>query len=174
MENESDTDSDAPFVLSYATICDIIKPVLGDTKIPFAVKKGAQGISNSLEGEFGVNVTEVHAVTDLTVQTGAVSVSNQVSLTTMAKVQTKDSVLGLVIPYINKGEKPKDLVISKNRCKAVHRCLLQFDHLLLKQGVLHQIYTTDDVESHQLVLPKIYHEAVLCMLHDGFGHQGLD
>ena len=44
----------------------------------------------------------------------------------------------------------------------------------MKQGVLHWIYITNDVESHQLVLPREYHEAVLHMLHDVYGHQGLD
>ena len=91
-------------MLSYATICDIIQPVLGDTKIPFAVKKEAQGISNSLEGEASVIVPEFHVVPNLTVQTSAVSVFDQMSLTTMAKAQIKDSVLGLVIPNIHKGE----------------------------------------------------------------------
>ena len=52
--------------------------------------------------------------------------------------------------------------------------MLQFDQLVLKQGVLHQIYITNDVASHQLVLPLKYHKAVLCMLHDDYGHQGLD
>ena len=52
--------------------------------------------------------------------------------------------------------------------------MLEFDQLVLKEGVLHQIYITNDVESHQLVLPLKYHEAVLHMLHDDYGHQGLD
>ena len=30
------------------------------------------------------------------------------------------------------------------------------------------------MESHQLVLPLEYHKAVLCILHDDYGHQGLD
>ena len=38
MESVSDNDSEDPAMLWYATICDIIKPVLGDTKIPFALK----------------------------------------------------------------------------------------------------------------------------------------
>ena len=46
--------------------------VLGDTKIPFAIKKEAQAISKSLEGES--NAPEFHAVPDLTVQTSAVLV----------------------------------------------------------------------------------------------------
>ena len=43
----------------------------------------------------------------------------------------------------------------------------------MKQGVLHQIYITNDVESHLLVLPKEYHQAMFCILHDDYGHQGL-
>ena len=152
LESDSDTDSDDQIVLSYATICAIIKPVLEDTKILFAIKKEAWGISNSLEGEIGMNVPEFHAVSDLTVHISAVSVFDQVSLATMAEAQTKDSVLGLVIPYVHKGE-TKGSVISKIRCKAVCKYLLQFDNLILKQCVLHQIYITNDVESHQLVLP---------------------
>ena len=80
---------------------------------------------------------EFNAVPDLTVQTSAVSVFDQVPLATMAKAQSKDSVLGLVIPFVHKGVKPKGLVISKIRCKAAQKYLLQFNHLVLKQGVLH-------------------------------------
>ena len=165
-------DSDDPVMLSYATVCDTIKLVLGDTKIPFNIKKKAQAASNLLEGE--KSMPEFHAIPDLTAQTSAVSVFDQVPLATMAEAQCKDSVLGLVIPYICKGVKPKGLVIAKIRCKAAQKYLLQFDRLVLKQGVLHCIYISNDVETHQLVLPLEYHETVLCMLHDDYGHQGLD
>ena len=50
LESDSDSNSDDPVILSYATICDIFKPVLGDTKIPFNIKKKAQAASNLLEG----------------------------------------------------------------------------------------------------------------------------
>ena len=50
LESDSDSNSDDPVMLSYATICDIIKPVLGDTKILFNIKKKAQAASNLLEG----------------------------------------------------------------------------------------------------------------------------
>ena len=102
-------------MLSYATICDIIKPVLGDTKISFIIKKKAQAASNLLEGE--KSMPKLHAIPILTAQTSAVLVFNQVPLATMAKAQLKDSVLGLVIPYIHKGVKPKGLVIAKIRLK---------------------------------------------------------
>ena len=104
LESGSDTDSEDPVMLCYATICIIIKPVLGDYKIPFIVKNEAQTISNTLEGEISENVSELHEVPNLTVQTSAVSVFDQVSLATLAKAQTKDSVLGLVIPYVHTGK----------------------------------------------------------------------
>ena len=114
----------------YATVCNIIELVLGGIKIPFNIKKEVQAASNLLEGEN--NVAKFHAVPDLTVQTSAVSVFNQVPLATMAKAQRKDSVLGLVIPFVHKGVKPKCSVIAKIRCKAAHKYFLQFDHLILK------------------------------------------
>ena len=46
LESDSDSNSDDPVVLSYATICTTIKPVLGDTKILFDIKKKAQAASN--------------------------------------------------------------------------------------------------------------------------------
>ena len=42
LESDSDSNSDDPVMLSYASICNIIKLVLGDTKIPLEIKKEAQ------------------------------------------------------------------------------------------------------------------------------------
>ena len=120
---KSDSDIDGPVMLSYVTICTIIEMVLGDTKIPFDIKKKVQAASNLLEGEN--NVPKFFAVPDLTVQTSAISVFDQVPLATMAKAQSKDSMLGLVIPFVHKGVKPKGLIIAKIRCKAAHKYLLQ-------------------------------------------------
>ena len=78
-----------------------------------------------------------YGIPNLTAKNSAVSVFNQVPLATMAEAQCRDSVLGLVIPYIHKGVKPKGLVIAKIRCKAAQKYLLQFDRLVLKQVVLH-------------------------------------
>ena len=113
LESKSDTDSEDPVMLSYTTICDIIKPVLRDSKILFVVKKEAQEISSSLEGEISENGPKLHEVPNLTVQTSAVSVFDQVAPATMAEAQTKDSVLGLVIPYVCKAENQRALSFLK-------------------------------------------------------------
>ena len=94
-DDDSDNDSSDPVVLSYATICDIIKLVLGDTKILLNIKKKVQAASNLSEGE--KNMPECHAIPTLTAQTSAVSVFNQVPPATMTKAQLKDSVLALVL-----------------------------------------------------------------------------
>ena len=83
-DDDSDNDSSDPVMLSYATICDIIKPVLGNTKIPFTIKKKAQAASNLLEGERSM----LYAIPDLTAQTSAVSVFDQVPPATMAEAPT--------------------------------------------------------------------------------------
>ena len=113
MESISDNDSEDPVMLLYDIICDTIKLVLKDTKIPYIVKKEAQAISNALEGEIGVNVPKLHEVPNLTVQTSAVSVFDQMSLATMAEAQTIDSVLGLVIQYVCKGENQRACPFQK-------------------------------------------------------------
>ena len=110
MENTSDNDSEDSVMLLYATIYDTIKSVLQDTRIPYTVKKEAQVINNALEGEVSTNVPELHKYLILLYRP-AVLVFNQVSPATKAKVQMKDSVLGLVIQYVHKGEKPKGSVI---------------------------------------------------------------
>ena len=50
-DNDSDNDSSDPVVLSYATICDIIKPVIGNTKIPLNIKKSTSSKQFARRGE---------------------------------------------------------------------------------------------------------------------------
>ena len=50
LESDSDSNSEDPVVLSYATVCTTIKLVHCDTKIPFDIKKKAQAASNYWKG----------------------------------------------------------------------------------------------------------------------------
>ena len=40
--------------------------------------------------------------------------------------------------------------------------------------MFHCLYINNDVEYEQLVLPQVYHTAVLQTIHDDYGPQGLD
>ena len=104
----------------------------------------------------------------------SVSVLYQVTPEDMVEEQKRDSILGLVCPYVTAREKLKSLAIAKIKSKAVRKYLLQFDILTFKQGVLHWLYINNDVEYHQMVLSLNYQEQVLQMLHNGQGHQGIE
>ena len=67
----------------------------------------------------------------------SVSVLNQVIPEDMLEEQKRDSILGLVCPYVIAGEKIKLSAIAKIKSKAVFKYLLQLDRLTFKQGVLH-------------------------------------
>ena len=66
------------------------------------------------------------------------------------------------------------MTIAKIKSKAVRKYLLQFDRLTIKKGLLHNLYINNDVEYHQMVLPVKYKTQVLCLLHDGQGHRGIE
>ena len=61
-DNDSDNDSSDPVMLSYATICNIIKPVLGDTKIPLTIKKKAQAAGTETRSSHIRTVTVIQSV----------------------------------------------------------------------------------------------------------------
>ena len=103
-----------------------------------------------------------------------VSTFEHVTPKQMAEEQQKDPTLDLVYQLVTAGEKPKTLAIAKIKSKAVRKYLLQFNRLILKKGVLHQLYIHNDVEFHQMVLPIKYQAQVLWLLHDGQGHQGIE
>ena len=101
----------------------------------------------------------------------SVSVLNQVTPEDMVEEQKKEPILRLVCPYVTAGEKLKSSAIAKIKPKAVQQCLLQFDRVTFKQGVLHHLYTNNDIKYHQMILPIMYQVQVLQILHDGQGHQ---
>ena len=144
MEINSDNDSKDP------VICNHLWHHWAGTERhqnPIKYKKETQAISNALEGEVSIMHQSYMKYLILLYRTCSLSF-NEVSPATMAKAQTKDSILGLVIQYVHKGDKPKGSMISKIKCKAVQKYLLQFIWLVMKQGVLHWIYLSSDVESH--------------------------
>ena len=92
----------------------------------------------------------------------------------MAEEQQKVTTDKLVHQQVIAGKKPNTLPIATIKSKAVRKYLLQFDRLAIEKGVLHWLYIYNDVEYHQMVLPMKYQVQVLCLLHNGQGHQGIE
>ena len=92
----------------------------------------------------------------------------------MAKYQHQDNQIAPIITYVEQDQKPSKKVTYQIRSKLARKLALQWDRLILKQGILHRLYIFNEIEYHQLVLPQRYHHKVLTALHDHMGHQGID
>ena len=91
----------------------------------------------------------------------------------IVKEQAKYLILELVIQYVLKGEKLKGWVIAKIGSKAPHKHLLLFERLEMKWCVSYCLCISNGIESNQLVLPTVYHQAVIQILYDDYSHWGL-
>ena len=169
MNRESGSDCHEVEVISYSLVWKVVDKYLNTTKVPDDLNKEALSISCMIQP-----IMEEEDVEEIQGMLNSVSVLNQVTPENMAEEQKRDPVLGLVCQYVTAREKLKTLAISKMKSKAVLKYLLQFDRLTFKQGVLHQLYISNDVEYHQTILPLKYQAQVLQMLYDGQGHQGIE
>ena len=88
--------------------------------------------------------------------------------------QRQDNQISPIIEYVEKKSKPPKKFTYQIRSKLARNLALQWDRLILKQGVLHQLYIFNEIKYHQFVLPQRYHRKVLKALHDNMGHQGID
>ena len=84
----------------------------------------------------------------------AVSVFDQVTPEDIGTEQHKNPILELVCVCVTVRvrERLKLSAMSKLKLKAVTKYLLQFDRLTFKQGGMHHLYISNDVEFHQMVL----------------------
>ena len=165
-DTESDTDSDEWETISYGAMVDLFNDCLQTTKIPWQIKASVQTECQRLEEE-GV-------VPSIEVSTSSVSLFNQVTPDMMAVHQKADGNIAPAYFAVEKDRKPSSIKIHRVRSKGSRKLLYQYDRLIIKKGVLHRIYSFNDVEYHQLVLPRIYRDSVLKSVHDDFGHQSLD
>ena len=103
-----------------------------------------------------------------------VSLFDNVTPKEMAEFQRQDNHIAPIFTYVKQDQKPSKKATFQIRSKLARKLALQWDILILKQGVLHQLYIFNKMEYHQLVLPQRYHCKVLTALHDHIGHQGID
>ena len=92
----------------------------------------------------------------------------------MAEHQCQDNQISPIIEYVEKDQKPSKKFTYQIRSKLSPKLALQWDWLILKQGVLHWLYIFNKIEYYQLVLPQRYHWKILTALHNHMGHQGID
>ena len=108
------------------------------------------------------------------VATGMVNLFDSITPREMAEFQRQDNQITPILTYVKQDQKLSKKVTYQIRSKLAHKLALQWDRLILKQGVLHRLYIFNEMEYHQLVLPQRYHHKVLTALHDHMGHQGIE
>ena len=108
------------------------------------------------------------------VATGMVNLFDSITPKEMAELQRQDNQIAPIVTYVKQDQKPSKKATYQIRSKLACKLALQWDRLILKQGILHRLYIFNKMEYHQLVLPQRYHRKVLTALHDHMGHQGID
>ena len=143
----------------------VISELVGGTKIDKKLKDCIQVMDIAKEKLNGKTIE---------VATGMVSLFNSIIPKEMAEFQHQDNQIAPILTYVEQDQKPSKKVMYQIRSKLAHKLALQWDRLILKQGVLHRLYIFNEIEYHQLVLPQRYHRKVLTALHNHMGHQGID
>ena len=147
-------------------MCETLDIPLGGTKLSRELRARLQTVDMAH--------VELGEVESIEVTTNYVSVFNTVLPEIMAQYQRADNQIGPVIKWVESGTPPSKSDLYQIRSKLTRKMLYQFDRLILKEGVLHPLYTDQDMEFHQLVLPQRYHSKILKAVHDDMGHQALD
>ena len=143
----------------------VISELVGGTKIDKKLKDRIQVTDVAKEKLNGKTIE---------VATGMVSLFDSITPKEMAEFQRQDNQIAPIFAYVEQDQKPSKKIIYQIRSKLARKLALQWDRLILKQGVLHRLYIFNEMEYHQLVLPQRYHRKVITALHDHMGHQGID
>ena len=143
----------------------VISELVGGTKIDKKLKDRIQ-VTDVAKEKLDGNTIEV--------ATGMVSLFDSITPQEMVEFQRQDNQIAPIFAYVKQDQKPSKKATYQIRSKLARKLALQWDRLILKQGVLHRLYIFNEMEYHQLVLPQRYHRKVLTALHDHMGHQGID
>ena len=143
----------------------VISELIGGTKIDKKLKDHIHVMDIAKEKLNGKTIK---------VATGMVNLFDSITPKEMAEFQRQDNQITPILTYVKQDQKPSKKVTYPIRSKLARKLALQWDRLILKQGILHQLYISNEMEYHQLVLPQRYHHKVLTALHNHMGHQGID
>ena len=151
--------------ISSAEFNQAISELVGGTKVDKKLKDRIHASDLAKEEMEGKNIE---------IATGMVGLFDSVTPKEMAEYQHQDNQISPILEYVEKDQKPPKKFVYQIKSKLSRKLALQWDRLILKQGVLHRLYIFNEIEYHQLVLPQRFHRKILVSLHDHMGHQGMD
>ena len=83
------------------------------------------------------------------VATGMVSLFDSITPKEMAEFQRQDNQIAPIFTHVKQDQKPSKKVTYQIRSRLALKLALQWDRLILKQGVLHRLYIFNKMEYHQ-------------------------
>ena len=138
---------------------------------------GGVKISNDLRERIeivGSTYEDIGEGGSLKVQSNMVDLFSHITPDQMAEYQKSDNQIGPILQWVQEGKVPSKSVLYQVKSKYTRKLFYQLNRLILKKGVLHRLYIDEDMEQHQLVLPRRLQGRVLRAIHDDMGHQGLE
>ena len=130
--------------ISSAEFNQAISELVGGTKIDKKLKDRIHAVDLAKEKMEGNNIE---------VATGMVRLFDNVTPKEMTEYQHQDNQISPIIEYVEKDQKPPKKFVYQIKSKLSRKLALQWDRLILKQGVLHRLYIFNEIEYHQLILP---------------------
>ena len=106
----------------------VISELVGGTKIDKKLKDRIQVTDVAKEKLNGKTVE---------VATGMVNLFDSITPTEMTEFQRQDNQIAPILTYVEQDQIPSKKVTYQIRSKLAHKLALQWDRLILKQGVLH-------------------------------------
>ena len=106
----------------------VISELIGGTKIYKKLKDRIQVTDVAKEKLNGKTIE---------VATGMVSLFDSITPKEMAQFQCQDNQIAPILTYVKQDQKPSKKAMYQIRSKLAHKLVLQWDRLILKQGVLH-------------------------------------
>ena len=151
-------------VLSYDVVCQTLNDHTDSTKFCHDLRYAMQ--EEVLTGN--VRVDQIH------VECNDISVLPEISAEEMRFQQLQDPNLVDVIKQIESQTRLPFKEIRKRSSKVMRKLLLQYDKLVIKNGVLCRVIVDEGSEYLQLVLPNNLQYRVFVSVHEGAGHQGFE
>ena len=150
--------SDDQVTISNEVLSEELTSVVGRVKIGADLRECIKMIGSANDELGETKPIEIHS--------NLVEVFSHITPEDMAAFQKGDNQISTVYPWVQDGKVPEKSVLYEIKSKFTRKLFYQLDRLVLKQGVLHCLYSHEDLEYHQLVL--------LRSVHDDMGHQGLE
>ena len=158
--------SDDQVTISNEVLSEEFTSVVGGIKIGADLRERIEMIGSAHDELGETEPIEIHS--------NLVEVFSHITPEEMAAFQKGDNQISTVYPWVQDGKVPEKSILYKIKSKFTRKLFYQLDRLVLKQGVLHCLYSHEDLEYHQLVLPQWFHSKILRSVHDDMGHQGLE